>query len=111
VIYSLKNRDSFSDSGSASVELKVNVALCCLSILLIMLSAALKLSLILSLIPFIFFMNLYISRRFVKVFYEEKGLIYAALAFLYFSTLYALAVGTGTVIGVVNYFFKYKGTF
>jgi hypothetical protein len=45
------------------------------------------------------------------VFYEEKGLIYAALAFLYFSTLYALAVGTGTVIGVVNYFFRYKGTF
>jgi glycosyltransferase involved in cell wall biosynthesis len=111
VIYSLKNRDSFSDSGSASVELKVNVALLFLSILLIMLYAASKLSLILYLIPFIFFMNLYSSRRFVKVLYEEKGLIFAILAFLYFSTLYALAVGTGTVIGIAGYFFKYKNTF
>lgn len=111
VIYSLKNRDSFSDSGSASVELKVNVALLCLSILLIMLYVASKLSFILSLIPFIFFMNLYTSRRFVKVMYEEKGLIFSALAFLYFSTLYAFAVGTGTVIGIAGYFFKYKNTF
>jgi GT2 family glycosyltransferase len=111
VIYLLKNRDSFSDSGSASVELKVNVALFCLGILLIMLYAASKLSLILYLIPFIFFMNLYTSRRFVKVLYEEKGLIFATLAFLYFSTLYALAVGTGTVIGIAGYFFKYKNTF
>ncbi len=102
-IYSLKNKDFFVDSGSASVELKTDVVSCLLSIFLFILWLFLRKTVFLYPLPMIFFINTYISRGLLKSFYETKGALFAILALMYYSGPYALAVGTGAIIGTRSY--------
>ena len=105
-MYSLKNKDTFTDSGTASTELKVDVASCFLCLLLVILWLILKKPLVLYPLPLIFLFNFSVSRRFLKAFYETKGAFFAISAALYYSTLYALSVGAGALNGMANYLFK-----
>lgn len=109
-IYSIENRDLLNDSGSASTELKVNVISAFSSLLLLtiwMLSARPS---FLYPIPFIFVLNLFVSRGLVKTFHETGGIIFAVLASAYYTLLYSLAVGAGTVAGMVKYFFSHRSS-
>jgi glycosyltransferase involved in cell wall biosynthesis len=109
VVYSIKNKDLFADSGSSSTELKVNVASAFLSLLLLTLGIFFEKSAFMYPLPFLFIFNLFISRGLIKLFYETVGTGFAALASLYYAIFYSLSVGTGTVAGMTKYFFHYSG--
>lgn len=105
-IYSLKNRDSFYDSGTASTELKVNVAsfiLCAAFAGLFLFSG--KLSLLFMLPPAVL-LNIIINRKYLMFIRGTGGPLFATSASLYYVTLYAAAVGTGAFFGTVLYFLK-----
>jgi glycosyltransferase involved in cell wall biosynthesis len=110
-MYSLKNKDAFVDSGSASVELKTNVLSCFTSILLIALWAVSGQNLFFLPLLFVFSLSCFISRRLLRDFFETKGLLFLISATLYYSTLYALAVGTGAITGTAEYFLRKRKTF
>ncbi len=101
-MYSIKNRDLLTDSGTASAELKVNV-LSCLTILLILavwiISGNFS-SLLFG--PPVIIMNVFVSRGLLKAFYEANGILFAGLASSYYIVVYPLSVGTGSVLGVLN---------
>jgi len=110
VIYSLGNKDVFKDSGTASQELKINV----LSYSLIMLSLLLyssfnnRIFLILPLITAC--LNLYINKNLLRAFYRAKGAFFAILASLYYTIIYPMAVGAGSLTGMLQYYIDSAGT-
>lgn len=106
-IYSMKNSDLFKDSGTASAELKINVAAYFLVLLLAALSSTFKNASFLIPLPFAFIFNLFINRKFLKSLYETKGLSFAITAALYYTMLYPLAVGAGAFAGMVRYLWSF----
>lgn len=106
IMYSLKNRDLFSDSGTASSELKVNVASYFLSLFFLLLWILLQKPVFLIPIPLIFIFNIFISRRFLKVLYETGGMLFTVPASLYYTMLYPLPVGIGVLAGTINFLLK-----
>jgi glycosyltransferase involved in cell wall biosynthesis len=102
-IYSIKNKDLFRDSGTASVELKVNVISSFLCILLLAFFASFKKSVLLFFIPLIVLLNLWISRGLLKAFYRAKGLSFFIMATLYYVVIYPIGVGTGCLTGLWRY--------
>jgi glycosyltransferase involved in cell wall biosynthesis len=109
-IYLLKNRHAFTDSGTASTELKVNVASYFLSLLFIMASIMLKKPQPLYVIPLLFMFNGFVNRKLLKAFYTIKGSLFAVSASLYYTLFYALAVGAGTIMGIMDYLLKGRNT-
>ncbi|MBI4654552.1 MAG: glycosyltransferase family 2 protein [Nitrospirae bacterium] len=109
-MYSLKNRDLFSDSGTASVELKVNGVSYFFSLLFLIFWIFLQKSLFLFSLPLILAFNTFINRGLLKAFYETNGIFFAVLAYLYYTMLYPLPVGTGVIAGAIRFLFK-KGIF
>lgn len=102
-IYSIANNDLLSDSGAASKELKINVVLSLLAILALFLSFWTNEIQIAYLAPLFYSIDLVINRGLVKAFYDTGGAGFAISAFLYYSTVYAMAVGAGAVSGVIKY--------
>ncbi|MCL4475885.1 MAG: glycosyltransferase [Nitrospirae bacterium] len=102
--YSLKNRDVFADSGTASRELKVNVASFFLSALLLFLAYLSGKVLFLFLFPFITSLNLFSSRGLIRAFHQTKGFHFAVAATMFYTMLYPMAVGAGAFAGVWRYF-------
>jgi GT2 family glycosyltransferase len=101
--YSLKNRDLLSDSGTASKELKTNVAayfsvlfICALSLFFH------KTALLSCALPVAGF-NAYINRTFFSALRETKGVPFAVLAALYYLLVYPLPVGAGSLAGAIKY--------
>ncbi|MBI4689992.1 MAG: glycosyltransferase [Nitrospirae bacterium] len=107
-IYSLKNRDIFKDSGTASLELKTNVVTYFLNLFLIMLSFLLKQIVFLTPIPLIFFLNLFVNRNLLRMFYDTKGLFFFISSVLYYTMIYSLSVGIGSFMGMVKYLLIYR---
>jgi len=75
--YSLENKDLFRDSGTASTELKVNVACFFLSALLIFLYLFSGKAGILAALPFIFLLNIFANKGLIAAFYQSKGSFFA----------------------------------
>lgn len=104
-VYSLKNRDFFADSGTASLELKLNVIT--YFICIVMLAAAF--------VPGMATWNLFIgvallmgvnvvfNRRLIKAFYAANGPLFSLSAALYYLGVYPLAVGVGAIAGVTDF--------
>ncbi|GAB4416358.1 MAG: hypothetical protein OHK0032_12420 [Thermodesulfovibrionales bacterium] len=106
-IYSLKNRDILKDSGTASIELKVNVASFFIIALLVVLFLLSKKVIFLFMMPLILIINLFTSRGLIVAFYRTKGPFFAITAVIYYTILYPLPVGTGALAGALRYpFFK-----
>ncbi len=105
-MYSLKNRDLLVDSGAASAELKANVISYFLSLLCLMLWIVLEEPIFAYLLPLILFFNTFISRRLLRAFVETKGIVFAGMATLYYTMLYPIPVGFGTLTGVMKHFFN-----
>ncbi len=102
-MYSLKNKDSFADSGTASVELKINVVSYFLSLCLLISWLFSGEAAFLCLLPAIIFVNSFISRGLLRAFYETNSIFFAGLAFIYYTLLYPAAVIGGVISGIVNY--------
>lgn len=103
-MYSIKNRDLLADSGTASVELKVNGISWFLIIGFLISQAVLRNTLIFYYaVPAVFAVNIFISRRLLKAFYETKGMVFALLASVYYTALYPPAVGAGALTGLLKY--------
>lgn len=102
-IYSLKNRDLLSDSGTASVELKTNGA----SFFINSISTSLFLSSgkegFLFVVPLTFIINVLTNRGLMMAFYRTKGLLFAIAATTYYMMLYPIAVVAGFLAGVLRY--------
>lgn len=107
-MYSLKNKDLLADSGSSSVELKVNVVSYFLNLFFLTLWAFLQKPSFLYPLPLIFVFNSFVSRRLLRAFYETKGVLFTVLAFIYYTMLYPFSVGTGVIAGMVKYLLKNK---
>ncbi len=104
VMYSLRNKDLLTDSGSASTELKTNVVCCFLGMISVILWIIVRKPIIMYFFQFILILNIFISRRLLKTFHETKGVLFGVQAFLFYTMLYPLPVGSGTIAGVMEYF-------
>jgi glycosyltransferase involved in cell wall biosynthesis len=101
--YSLKNRDLLSDSGTASKELKTNVAAYFSVLFICVLSLFIhKPALILCVLP-ILGINAYINRNFFSVLRDTRGDGFAILSALYYLLLYPLPIGAGSMAGAIRY--------
>lgn len=104
--YSFGNRDILTDSGSASVELKTNVASFLLSISIFALWIPTQSPALLYLLPLLFFLNAVVNRNQLKLFYKTKGFLFAVSASCYYAFLYPIPVTIGTATGFLRHFFK-----
>jgi glycosyltransferase involved in cell wall biosynthesis len=109
-MYSLKNRDLFADSGCASKELKINVASFLLSLFLVIGWIVSGKSLFPFLLALNFLFNLGLNRRLFRAFYDAKGGLFAFLAVLYYSLVYPVPVGIGTMKGFMRHLAQQSGT-
>ena len=107
-IYSIKNKDLLADSGTASYELKINVASIFLNASLIMLFFYFKNTAFLVSIFLICTANLTVSRGLIKTFYKTKGLSFAIFATFYYTLIYPLPIGAGAFSGILRYMWSYK---
>lgn len=101
-MYSIKNKDLLTDSGTASAELKINVLSYFISLLILAVWIMSGSYLSLLCLPPVVIMNVFVSRSLLKAFYKAGGIIFAGLASLYYIMVYPLPVGTGAVLGVLN---------
>lgn len=106
--YSISNQDIFADSGTASVELKVNVLSFFFSVFLIMLSVLLPVQWLFYLVVGVGVVNCFVNRLLCGLFFKVRGVAFGFIASIYYMTLYALAVGIGGLKGVGRYLFVEK---
>jgi glycosyltransferase involved in cell wall biosynthesis len=101
--YSIRNKDVFADSGTASTELKANVAFwfAALALLLVSASSTNVLYLYLAALPVA--ANLIVGRGLIKAFFKGGGAVFGISATAYYMFLYPLAVGSGVLAGVVRH--------
>lgn len=102
-MYSMANRDLLADSGTASLELKANVALGLAQALLVAAAAAGLAGWPLAGALTLLALDLHLSRRLVAAWFRAGGLRFSLLATLYYTTLYAAAVGIGAAAGAAQY--------
>ena len=108
-MYSLMNRDLFTDSGCASKELKINVASFSLSLLLILGWLVFRKPLFPFLFSSIILFNIGINRRLFRAFYDAKGGLFACLAAFYYAFVYPVPVGLGTIKGFMKHMAQQTG--
>lgn len=102
-IYSIKNRDVFADSGTASRGLKTNVAACFAAALVLLTFLATGNRVLILLIPLILAIDLFVNRGLLMAFYRAKGFLFALAATSYYLLLYPVAVGAGVLAGIARY--------
>jgi len=102
-LYSIGAGDLLADSGVASVELKANVALGLLAMSALGASLYFHAPLIACLAAACYLASLIVNRGLARAFHEANGAFFATAAMLYYTTIYALAVGFGAALGVIKY--------
>lgn len=103
-MYSLKNRDGMRDSGCASAELKTNVFIAFLNIILIAGSLITGNMQLFTIVALLLLCNIAVSRRQFRAFYDAGGAMFGAMAAIYYIFVYSVSVGTGAAAGIMNYF-------
>ncbi len=102
-IYSIRNRDLFADSGTASVGLKINVVVFFLSAFLLLAALWTKQVILLWFVALAVTVNFFANTGLLFAFYRSKGLVFFAVATAYYLLLYPLAVAAGALTGVMRY--------
>ena len=102
-VYSLENRDLLADSGTASLELKINGAFFSLNVLCVLLFFYRQEPSWFLPVPFLFGANLITSRGLLKLSFRSKGLWFAVAAAMYYSLVYPLPVIAGACAGIVKH--------
>jgi GT2 family glycosyltransferase len=105
-MYSMKNRDIFADSGTASIELKTAVFSCFLCSLLAVVFVASGSVASLAAIPAVLAADLVVSRRLLMTFFRAKGFAFLAGAAFYYTAVYPYAVGAGSCAGMLAHLFS-----
>ncbi len=101
--YSLRNRDLLTDSGTASAELKTNVAAYFSLLIICALSLFFQRPVILwGMLPFLG-LSACINRNFLSELHRTKGASFALLSGLYYLLVYPLPVGAGSIAGMIKY--------
>jgi len=100
-MYSVANGDLFEDSGTASVEMKVNVAAFTICVFLLAAFAFTGSQLALPAVAVVVLANALVSRKLIAAFYRHAGSGFATLAALYYMALYPIAVGAGIFAGMM----------
>jgi len=101
--YSLGNRDLLADSGTASHNLKLDVAAWCLGAVLIAAALAAGAPAWAAAVLGIQAANAYASRGLLRAFRRAHGTLFAGAAGLYYLLVYPLAVGAGALAGLWLY--------
>lgn len=101
-MYSIRNRDLLADSGTASVELKVNTLswALCVTLTALFISGGSALFIWMGLAVFI--LNLFLNRKFIKALLKAGGPSFTIAAVLYYTALYPAAVSTGGLLGALR---------
>lgn len=99
-LYSIRNHDLTTDSGTASVELKTCVLSLVVILGLLTISAITR-----SIIPLfpalgIFGVSVFVNRHLLQLFYKTEGIGFLVSAFCYSMFIYPLAVGFGAGLGI-----------
>jgi glycosyltransferase involved in cell wall biosynthesis len=102
-IYSVKNRDLLSDSGTASQEFKFNVLSCFAMVVLAVMGILLQNWGVILLVLLLLGSNLYLNRRLFRAFYTAGGPYFAIPAVLYYTLVYPFAVGIGVFSGFFSH--------
>ncbi len=107
-MYSLVNRDLLADSGTASIELKVNVIF-----LFAILFLALSYFVCSGIMPIViigvaFSLNLLVNRRLFLLFHATGGGLFTVAAIGYYLLVYPLAVGAGALTAILAAVFRAK---
>ncbi|MBI3378964.1 MAG: glycosyltransferase [Nitrospirae bacterium] len=108
-VYSLRNKDIFKDSGTASLELKFNTVSFFISVLLLCLFVLTN-----NYFAFIFHVIIevvnirIINRKLFRAFLDAKGLLFTFFSGIYYIAVYPIAVGIGSIAGITDYLLKYK---
>lgn len=104
-IYSLKNKDLLSDSGTASREFKLNV-LSCFAVLFLVALVFLVNSWAPAIAAFVLYgTNLLLNRQLIREFYKTKGPLFAFSAVLYYTLVYPFAVAIGAFSAIFSQHF------
>jgi len=101
-IYSIKNKDLLSDSGTASQEFKFNVLSCFANLALLFLGLLLHNWIFILPVLLLYCTNLYLNRHLIKAFHKTRGPSFAISAVLYYTFLYPFAVGIGAFSGIFS---------
>ena len=104
--YSLENKDLLSDSGTASIEMKINGVVWLLSVLAVFLYLASDRPGILLVAFLLTTVSFGASRRLFAAFHRSGGLVFALAAGVYYSLVYPAAVWTGALQGTWQYAVK-----
>ena len=104
--YSLANKDLLSDSGTASIEMKINGVAWLLSVLAVFLYMASGEPRILVAAPLLTAVSLGTSRRLLAAFHRTGGLVFALAAGVYYSIVYPAAIWIGALQGTWQYVVK-----
>ncbi len=102
-VYSLGNRDLLSDSGAASIELKINVGTYFLGALFLLIALLTGNPLYLSLMVLGVALSLLVNRGLFRAMYRTGGFAFASAAAAYYVMVYPLPVGAGALAGVLRY--------
>jgi len=103
--YSLKNQDLFVDSGTASIELKLNVSSFFICLLLAPGFASGNTT-TLTAVMFLCFINVYINRKLLKAFYDVNGLMPGLADSGYYLFVYPLPIAVGMIAGFSDLLFN-----
>jgi len=101
--YSLAKGDVFTDSGTASRELKVNVISLYVSVLLLLIYSMWGKAIVLFILPVIIAFNVSFNRFLIRAFVRAKGVAFAIKAGFYYITAYPFAIGAGALAGLWRY--------
>lgn len=102
-LYSLRERDLFTDSGTASLGLKANVAAYAAGLALLALALVTGKPLWAAAAAVALGLNLYANRGLFAAFHRARGLPFALAAGLYYLLVYPLPVGAGATAGLLRY--------
>jgi len=101
--YAIGNRDLLADSGTASVELKVNVCFFVCNVLLLAGYCVSGQTWLLLLMSLALAFNLFVNRGLLLAFRRAEGSGFAVSATLYYLLLYPAAVAAGALAGASLY--------
>jgi len=110
VEYSLANRDLFTDSGTASREIKINGVSWLITVVLVLFYLIFGQRSLLASLPLLWAANMFVNRHLYRAFLKAQGVWFAILAGCYYSLIYPAAIWTGYFRGMFQYYYKQWST-
>ncbi len=101
--YSFLNKDLLADSGTASLELKINGASFSLSVFFVLLFFIRHQPGWLLPLPFLLAVNLFLSSGLLTLFNRSKGLWFTVIGGFYYTMIYPFPVIAGGLAGLVKH--------